>query len=142
MRKRGGTVLGFESALQAKDGRSIPVLISASILFDEEDQGVGTVGFATDLRERRRTEERLQRTHDELEKRIEERTAELKTHRERLQYLMTVSSGVLYTSKGSGDFACTFVSENVDSVMGYSPWRCLKTQDSGFRVSIRRMPSG
>ena len=133
MRKRGGTVLGFESALQAKDGRSIPVLISASILFDEEGQGVGTVGFATDLRERRRTEERLQRTHDELEKRIEERTAELKTHRERLQYLMTVSSGVLYTSKGSGDFACTFVSENVDSVMGYSPWEML--EDPGFWFS-------
>jgi adenylate cyclase len=133
MRKRGGTVLGFESALQAKDGRSIPVLISASILFDEEGQGVGTVGFAKDLRERRRTEERLQRTHDELEKRIEERTAELKTHRERLQYLMTVSSGVLYTSKGSSDFGCTFVSENVESVMGYSPWEML--EDPGFWFS-------
>jgi adenylate cyclase len=133
MRKRGGTVLGFESALQAKDGRSIPVLISASILFDEEGQGVGTVGFAKDLRERTRTEERLQRTHDELEKRIEERTAELKTHRERLQYLMTVSSGVLYTSKGSSDFGCTFVSENVESVMGYSPWEML--EDPGFWFS-------
>ena len=133
MRKRGGTVLGFESALQAKDGRSIPVLISASILFDEEGQGVGTVGFAKDLRERRRTEERLQRTHDELEKRIEERAAELKTHRERLQYLMTVSSGVLYTSKGSSDFGCTFVSENVESVMGYSPWEML--EDPGFWFS-------
>jgi adenylate cyclase len=133
MRKRGGTVLGFESALQAKDGRSIPVLISASILFDEEGQGVGTVGFAKDLREGRRTEERLQRTHDELEKRIEERTAELKTHRERLQYLMTVSSGVLYTSKGSSDFGCTFVSENVESVMGYSPWEML--EDPGFWFS-------
>ena len=68
-----------------------------------------------------------------MEKRIEERTAELKTHRERLQYLMTVSSGVLYTSKGSGDFACTFVSENVDSIMGYSPWEML--EDPGFWFS-------
>ena len=46
MRKRGGTVSGFESALRAKDGSSIPVLISASVLFDEEGQEVGTVGFS------------------------------------------------------------------------------------------------
>jgi PAS domain S-box-containing protein len=126
MRKRGGTVSAFESVLQAKDGSSIPVLISASFLFDEEGLEVGTVGFATDLRERKRSEEALQKAHDELEKRVNERTAELKTHRERLQYLMTVSSAVLYTNKASGDYACTFVSENVDSVMGYAPWEMLE----------------
>ena len=67
MRKRGGTVLGFESILLAKDGSNIPVLISASVLFNEKGEEVGTVGFVRDLRERKRTEERLQRTHDELE---------------------------------------------------------------------------
>ena len=39
---------------------------------------------------------------------------------------MTVSTAVLYTNKASGDFACTFVSENVDSVMGYAPWEMLE----------------
>ena len=126
MRKRGGNVWAFHSVLRAKDGRGIPVLISASLLFDDEGQEIGTVGFATDLRERKRTEEALQKAHDELEKRVEERTVELRTHRERLQYLMTVSSGVLYTNKASGDYACTFVSENVNSVMGYSPWEMLE----------------
>jgi PAS domain S-box-containing protein len=66
MRKRGGTVLGFETALRAKDGGEIPVLISASLLFDEQGREAGTVGFATDLRERKRAEEALQRAHDEL----------------------------------------------------------------------------
>jgi len=126
MRKRGGNVWAFHSVLRAKDGRGIPVLISASLLFDDEGQEIGTVGFATDLRERKRAEEALQKAHDELEKRVEERTVELRTHRERLQYLMTVSSGVLYTNKASGDYACTFVSENVASVMGYSPWEMLE----------------
>ena len=41
MRKRGGSVSSLESVLRAKDGGSIPVLISASILFDEEGQEVG-----------------------------------------------------------------------------------------------------
>ena len=49
MRKRGGTVSGFDSVLWAKDGTAIPVLISASLLFDEDGHQIGTVGFATDL---------------------------------------------------------------------------------------------
>ena len=57
MRKRGGTVSCLESVMLAKDGSNIPVLISASVLFDEKGEEVGTVGFARDLRERKREEE-------------------------------------------------------------------------------------
>ena len=126
MRKQGGTVSAFETVLQAKDGTRIPVLISASILYDEEGQEVGTVGFNKDLRERKRVEEALQKAHDELELRVEERTAELDKARERLQYLLTVTPGIIYTNKGSGDFACTFVSNNLEPIMGYAPWEMLE----------------
>jgi PAS domain S-box-containing protein len=125
VRKRGGTVSGFESALQTKDGRSIPVLISASALFDEEGREAGMVEFATDLRERKQEEEALQKARDELEKRVEERTGELKAARERLQYLMTVTPGIIYTNQASGNYACTFVSENVDEIMGFAAWEML-----------------
>src|SRR5262249_10411097 len=54
MRKRGGTVAAFESALKTKDEKSVPVLVSASVLFAEHGEEVGTVGFATDLRTRKR----------------------------------------------------------------------------------------
>ena len=84
MRKRGGTVAGFDSVLKSKDGASIPVLISASVLFGEQGEEVGTVGFATDLRTRKHEEEELRKAHDELEKRVDERTTELKAARERL----------------------------------------------------------
>jgi PAS domain S-box-containing protein len=77
MRKRRGTVSAFETVLRAKDSSCIPALISASILYDEEGQEAGTVGFNKDLRERKRAEEALQKAHDELERRVEERTAEL-----------------------------------------------------------------
>ena len=133
MRKRGGSVAGFESLLRAKDGSDIPVLVSASVLFDAEGQEVGTVVFNTDLRERKQNEETLQKAYDELEKRVEERTIELKTARERFQYLLTVTPGIIYTSKGSGDYACTFVSENVDPIMGFSAWEML--EDPGFWLS-------
>ena len=41
MRKRGGTVLDFESVARAKDGTEIPVLISASFLYDEKGRRSG-----------------------------------------------------------------------------------------------------
>ena len=129
MRKRGGTVSGFDSVLWAKDGSSIPVLISACVLFDEEGQEVGTVGFATDLRARKREEEALQKANDELEKRVEERTTELEKARARLQYLLTVTPGIIYTNQASGNYACTFVSQNVDPIMGFSVWEMLEDRE-------------
>lgn len=128
-----GALFQADSVVRAKDGSSIPVLISASLLHDEEGHEVGTVGFATDVRESKRGEEALQQAYDELEKRVEERTVELKTARERFQYLLTVTPGIIYTTQGSGDYACTFVSENVDQIMGFSPWEML--EDPGFWFS-------
>jgi adenylate cyclase len=39
-----------------------------------------------------------------------------------LQSLVAASPSVIYTTQVSGDFACTFVSDNLKSTMGYSPW--------------------
>ena len=122
MRKRGGTVSSLESVMLAKDGSNIPVLISASVLFSEKDEEVGTIGFVRDLRERKREEEAF-----------EERNTELRAAQERFQYVLTVTPGVIYTTQGSGDYACTFVSENVDAIMGFSPWEM--TEDPRFWFS-------
>jgi PAS domain S-box-containing protein len=126
MHKRGGTVSGFDGVLWAKDQSIIPVLISASLLFDDDGRQIGTVGFATDLRERKRAEEAVQKAYDELEKRVEERTRELREARGRLQYLLTVTPGIMYTNKASGNFACTFVSQNVETIMGFSGWEMIE----------------
>ncbi len=39
-----------------------------------------------------------------------------------LQALVAASPSVIYTTQVSGDFACTFVSDNLKSTMGYAPW--------------------
>ena len=132
IRKRGGTVSGFESVLRSKDGSNIPVLISASVLLDEDGNEIGTVGFATDLRERKREQENLQKAYDELEKRVEERTTELKEARGRLQYLLTVTPGIMYTNQVTDNYRCTFVSRNVGPIMGFSEWEMV--EDSDFWV--------
>src|SRR5215470_15660910 len=41
--------------------------------------------------------------------------------RQRLQYLLSVSPTIIYTTQASGSYTCTFVSENLKSIMGYSP---------------------
>jgi len=67
MRQHRGAVAGYETALRTKDSALIPVLISASILFDVAGQETGTVGFSKDLRERKRAEEELKVLNAELE---------------------------------------------------------------------------
>src|SRR5215207_7867858 len=62
----------------------------------------------------------LSRRIGELQDRTRIET-ELKEARQRLQYLLAVSPAIIYTTKASGDFACTFVSENLCEIMGYSP---------------------
>ena len=38
--------------------------------------------------------------------------------RQRLQYLLAVSPTIIYTTQASGSYACTFISENLKSIMG------------------------
>ncbi len=67
MRKQGGTVSAFETILRAKDGSPIPVMISASILYDEQGQEAGTVGFNKDLRPLKQAEEELRRAKAQIQ---------------------------------------------------------------------------
>src|SRR6516162_3369721 len=41
--------------------------------------------------------------------------------RQRLQHLLAASPAIIYSTKASGDFACTFVSENIRTIMGFAP---------------------
>jgi hypothetical protein len=58
-----------------KNGNEFPVEISLSPL--QTDEGLLVTSIIRDITERKRAEEALKRAHDELEKRVEERTAEL-----------------------------------------------------------------
>lgn len=52
-----GKVSNFETSFKTKKGETIPVAISASILYDEHGKETGSIGFAKDIRELRRRDQ-------------------------------------------------------------------------------------
>jgi PAS domain S-box-containing protein len=95
---------------------------------------------STEMTGRKLTEEALQRAHDQLEIRVEQRTTQLKQEiaerkrveegillaNERLEYLLSSTSAVIYASKTSGDYGAIFVSKNVAQLVGYEPEEFLE----------------
>ncbi len=80
-----GTVVGLanHTKLIARDGSEIPIDDSAAPIRDDKGNIIGVVLVFRDVTEREKAMEAIQRSHDELEKRVRERTAELASASER-----------------------------------------------------------
>jgi PAS domain S-box-containing protein len=98
-------------------------------LRDDAGQPVELVGAWADVTERKAAQDALQRSHYELEKRIDARVAELKAGQERLEYVLAVSPAITYATNATNDFTCTFASESSRQIMGYSPEEALAQPD-------------
>jgi PAS domain S-box-containing protein len=53
----GGRIANFETLLRDKDNQQIPVVISGSLIYDEQGAEVGSIGFARDIRQMRQREQ-------------------------------------------------------------------------------------
>ena len=71
-----------------KNGERIDVRGDWNYLRNEKDEVIGQVTVIADITEQKRAKEELQKAHDELEQRVQERTAELSTSEERYRTLM------------------------------------------------------
>ena len=60
-----------------RDGTTFPTLMHNSLLRDERGNPMGMIGTLRDITERKQAEEALQKAHEELERRVKERTAKL-----------------------------------------------------------------
>ena len=76
--ERDGQIAGLESAWVKCDGSTLFVRESAKAIRDEAGNTLHYEGTVEDITDRKRAEDALQRAHDELEERVEERTAMLK----------------------------------------------------------------
>ncbi len=74
---RGEPVINREEFVLDEQGRKSWLLTSKLPLRDQDGKIVGLVGIGRNITERKQAEEALRQSHDELEKRVAERTAEL-----------------------------------------------------------------
>jgi PAS domain S-box-containing protein len=110
-RRQRGEARSYEIDWRAKDGQRVYTLISPKGFYDANGQFTGSLGVLTDITDRKRAEEALQKAHAELELRVQERTAEL------LQLINNVPS-IVY--RGYKDWSVDFMDEKVRSLTGYS----------------------
>jgi PAS domain S-box-containing protein len=85
----------YEKEYRRKDGTIFPVSLRTYLFRDSKENPQGMWAFVRDISERRRMEEELRRSRDEMEKRVEERTAELSLANQDLQQKETLLRRVL-----------------------------------------------
>ena len=133
--ERGGK---GEFTIAAKDGSLLPVCVSC-----RKVQTTGTEGVCliiTDMAVRKRAEKALRNSHDDLEKRVKERTGELTTANEQLKrearereqaeiglrergehFRLLIENALDMVMVLKGDGTITYAGPSVKRVLGYSP---------------------
>jgi len=104
---RQGNIVVKERRIRRKDGSLLPAEVSIRML-----PTGNLLGIVHNISERKRAEEQMLVAN------------------ERLQYLLSSTSAVIYTAKPSGDFGATFISSNVAQMVGYDPEEFIR--DSNF----------
>ena len=118
----------LEYRIIALDGRELWVRDESAVTArDAEGHGCAWQGVIVDITEAHRAEDEIRRLNAELEQRIAERTAELRTTNERLReastYLENLVSTVpamLFRGRGP-DFATEYISAGVERILGFAP---------------------
>jgi PAS domain S-box-containing protein len=92
MAKERKAFIGLENVNIGKDGRRVVLETSGVPRLDGQGNLLGYRGIDRDITDRKRAEEVLKRSHDELELLVQERTAELERRNEELQNFTFVAA--------------------------------------------------
>jgi len=112
-----GACINFVNRYRNSDDRY--VWLHWNAVADAESDCVYAV--AQDITFLKEAEVELERHRDSLEELVKERSQALKNSERRMLDLLSNSPAVIYTCNAHGDFAATFVSENVWDQFGYRP---------------------
>ncbi len=120
--KRGERIEHFETERMKKDGTVIQVSLAVSPIRDSTGRIVGASTMARDITGRKRLEEELKQHSLHLEELVAERTKELGSARERLEYAVESNPAVLCIGKplpDQSDFNTTYLSKNIKALTGF-----------------------
>ncbi len=99
---QGQPVINREEYFLNEEGEKRWLLTSKLPLRDQNGKIVGLVGIGRDITERKQAEEALRQAHNELEKRVAERTAELSQERRLLRTLIDNLPDGIYAKDTAG----------------------------------------
>ncbi|MGD8889136.1 MAG: response regulator [Desulfobacterales bacterium] len=121
--------LNFESIHRRKDGSTFPVEVTATFFMFNETEYI--FAFVADISHRKQAEEEIKKLNEDLEKRVEERTAELKKLSETVeQSPVTV---VITDKNGTIEYVnptfCKITGYSAKEAIGQNP-RILKSGDN------------
>jgi PAS domain S-box-containing protein len=118
--RENGEVTEFEASIRMKDGSTKLVLLTARIIEIGGESYV--LSLAHDVTERKRMEKELQRYSEHLEELVEERSQDLRSAKERLEYVIESNPAAVYLSKPLPDFTdfySIYQSKSVASLTGF-----------------------
>ncbi|MFH1524650.1 MAG: PAS domain S-box protein [Chloroflexota bacterium] len=102
-----------------KDGTIFPAEFSASLVVDTSGRPQAVIAIGKDITARKQVEQMLQQARDNLAHQVVETTVQLQQTTEWLNELVIHSPTVIYSTHTSEDFAVTYISENVSTLLGY-----------------------
>ncbi|HUS34276.1 MAG TPA: PAS domain S-box protein, partial [Verrucomicrobiae bacterium] len=111
--RRGERLEHFETVRKTKDGRLIDVSLTVSPIKDALGKIIGASKIARDITERKRAENEIKRVNEELERRVEERTASLRETNDQLEtFCYTIAHDLRSPLRAQQSFAQALLDEH------------------------------
>ena len=98
--KSGQPLINREERNIDAKGHTRWMLTTKVPLRDPQGAVIGLVGIGHDITERKRTEETIRKLNEELEHRVEERTAQVSQAKERIEAILSSTSDVMILCRG------------------------------------------
>lgn len=115
-----GVLTHFEYQMKRRDGYLFPVEISVIPVNDHLGMTTSWVSVVRDISERKLADQLIAMEREALQQDVSDKTTELQKTNERLRELVMLSSSVIYSISAKNDLSNNFVTENIQSVLGYS----------------------
>jgi PAS domain S-box-containing protein len=136
---QGEGVREWEARVQPREGPDFPALISITPEHDTQQRVIGIRWLLRDIRERKRVEEVLRRAHDELEQRVQERTAALISANAALEAALQQKDMLLKEIHHRVKNNLQIVSSLLSLQSGYNPDPCVKEIFADSQQRIQSM---